>query len=211
MTFETVFSMDASSIKFGAGATREVGSDMKDLGARRVMVVTDPSLAGVRDRWPSPWRLCRKEGIDTVAVRPGADRAQRRVVQGSHRLRDRGQVRRLRGRRRRLDHGHGQGGQSLRHLSGGLPGLRQRPHRQGHARARAPEAAHRHPHHGRAPAARPPAWPSSTSPRCTPRPASPTGPCGPGWASSTPRTPAPCPRWRSPARPWTCSPTPSSR
>jgi hydroxyacid-oxoacid transhydrogenase len=45
MAFETVFSMDASSIKFGAGATREVGYDMKDLGARRVMVVTDPNLA----------------------------------------------------------------------------------------------------------------------------------------------------------------------
>jgi len=45
MALETVFSMDASSIKFGKGATREVGSDMRDLGARRVMVVTDPMLA----------------------------------------------------------------------------------------------------------------------------------------------------------------------
>ncbi len=45
MTFETVFTIDASSIKFGAGATREVGSDMRDLGARRVMVVTDSNLA----------------------------------------------------------------------------------------------------------------------------------------------------------------------
>ncbi len=45
MSLETVFSMDASSIKFGKGATREVGSDMKELGARRVMVVTDPLVA----------------------------------------------------------------------------------------------------------------------------------------------------------------------
>jgi hydroxyacid-oxoacid transhydrogenase len=45
MAYETVFTMDASSIKFGVGATREVGSDMKDLGATRVMVVTDPRLA----------------------------------------------------------------------------------------------------------------------------------------------------------------------
>ncbi|MBN1630068.1 MAG: iron-containing alcohol dehydrogenase, partial [Thermoleophilia bacterium] len=44
MSLETIFSMDASSIKFGRGATREVGPDMKDLGARRVMVVTDPNL-----------------------------------------------------------------------------------------------------------------------------------------------------------------------
>lgn len=37
--------MDTSSIKFGAGVTREVGADMAALGAKRVMVVTDPQLA----------------------------------------------------------------------------------------------------------------------------------------------------------------------
>jgi hydroxyacid-oxoacid transhydrogenase len=42
---ETRFTLDTSSIKFGPGATREVGHDMARLGARRVMVVTDPSLA----------------------------------------------------------------------------------------------------------------------------------------------------------------------
>jgi hydroxyacid-oxoacid transhydrogenase len=45
MPLETIFSIDGSSVKFGAGATREVGSDMKDLGAHRVMVLTDPRLA----------------------------------------------------------------------------------------------------------------------------------------------------------------------
>ena len=44
MSFETAFTMDTSSIKFGPGVTREVGFDMKKLGARRVMVVTDPNL-----------------------------------------------------------------------------------------------------------------------------------------------------------------------
>jgi hydroxyacid-oxoacid transhydrogenase len=39
MAAETVFSMDASSIKFGAGATREVGSDMKDLGGEGIDAV----------------------------------------------------------------------------------------------------------------------------------------------------------------------------
>jgi hydroxyacid-oxoacid transhydrogenase len=43
---ETAFSMDTSSIKFGPGVTREVGYEMKRLGARRVMVVTDPNLSG---------------------------------------------------------------------------------------------------------------------------------------------------------------------
>jgi hydroxyacid-oxoacid transhydrogenase len=45
MAFETAFTMDTSSIKFGPGVTREVGSDMRRLGARRVMVVTDATLA----------------------------------------------------------------------------------------------------------------------------------------------------------------------
>lgn len=65
MAFETVFTMDASSIKFGTGATREVGSDMKDLGARRVMVVTDPNLAASE---PVAIALAalKKEGIDTA-------------------------------------------------------------------------------------------------------------------------------------------------
>ncbi len=44
MSFETVFTIEAASIKFGSGATREVGYDMKALGAHRVMVVIDPHL-----------------------------------------------------------------------------------------------------------------------------------------------------------------------
>jgi len=44
MSFETAFTMDTSSIKYGFGVTREVGFDMKKLGANRVMVVTDPNL-----------------------------------------------------------------------------------------------------------------------------------------------------------------------
>lgn len=44
MSFETAFTMETSSIKYGFGVTREVGYDMKKLGASRVMVVTDPNL-----------------------------------------------------------------------------------------------------------------------------------------------------------------------
>ena len=44
MANETIFTMDTSSIKFGPGATREVGQDLQSLGAGRVMVVTDPRL-----------------------------------------------------------------------------------------------------------------------------------------------------------------------
>ena len=44
MKYETAFSMDTSSIKFGSGVTQEVGWDMQEQGASRVMVVTDPNL-----------------------------------------------------------------------------------------------------------------------------------------------------------------------
>ena len=44
-TRDTAFEMAASSIRFGAGVTREVGMDLADLGARMVMVVTDPQMA----------------------------------------------------------------------------------------------------------------------------------------------------------------------
>ncbi len=46
MPLETAFTMNSSAIKYGVGVTREVGYDMQALGARRVMVVTDPNLAG---------------------------------------------------------------------------------------------------------------------------------------------------------------------
>jgi hydroxyacid-oxoacid transhydrogenase len=65
MTFETVFTMDTSSIKFGSGATREVGFDMKQFGARRVMVVTDPNLAHLEPVAVTLAAL-RSEGIDAV-------------------------------------------------------------------------------------------------------------------------------------------------
>jgi hypothetical protein len=65
MTLETAFVMHTASIKYGVGATREVGPDMKALGARRVMVVTDPNL---KDSQPVQLALeaLRDEGIRTV-------------------------------------------------------------------------------------------------------------------------------------------------
>ncbi len=45
MANETTFLMDTSSVKFGPGSTKEVGYDMKSLGAHRVMVLVDPNLA----------------------------------------------------------------------------------------------------------------------------------------------------------------------
>ena len=45
MALETAFTIDTSSIKYGPGVTREVGYDMRRLGAQRVMVLTDAQLA----------------------------------------------------------------------------------------------------------------------------------------------------------------------
>ncbi|KAF2494714.1 putative Fe-containing alcohol dehydrogenase [Lophium mytilinum] len=41
---EYAFEMAASSIRFGAGCTKEVGMDFKNMGAKKVMVVTDSTV-----------------------------------------------------------------------------------------------------------------------------------------------------------------------
>jgi len=65
MANEAVFTMDASSIKYGPGATREVGADMRALGASRVMLVTDPGVAGLEPVAVARESL-RKASIDAV-------------------------------------------------------------------------------------------------------------------------------------------------
>lgn len=45
MDKEIGFEMAASNIRFGNGVTAEVGMDLKDLGVKKVMVVTDPNIA----------------------------------------------------------------------------------------------------------------------------------------------------------------------
>lgn len=45
MKFIPAFTLDTSGIKFGPGVTREAGQDMQQLGANRIMAVTDQNLA----------------------------------------------------------------------------------------------------------------------------------------------------------------------
>jgi alcohol dehydrogenase class IV len=49
---ETVFTYGAPLLKFGTGAADEIGYDLSQYGARRVLVVTDPGIAatGLADR-----------------------------------------------------------------------------------------------------------------------------------------------------------------
>jgi hydroxyacid-oxoacid transhydrogenase len=42
---ESVFTYGAPALKFGDGAADEIGYDLAQLGARRVLVITDPGVA----------------------------------------------------------------------------------------------------------------------------------------------------------------------
>jgi hydroxyacid-oxoacid transhydrogenase len=44
MQHDTAFQMAASNLRFGSGTTAEVGFDLRDLGARRALLVIDPAL-----------------------------------------------------------------------------------------------------------------------------------------------------------------------
>ena len=65
MQRDTAFTMDTSSIKYGPGVSREVGHDMSQWGVRRVLVVTDPYLAGGA-AVAGVLEGLRKAGIDAV-------------------------------------------------------------------------------------------------------------------------------------------------
>jgi hydroxyacid-oxoacid transhydrogenase len=47
MKKDIAFEMPGSSVRFGAGVTREVGADLADIGVGRALVVTDPGLVGL--------------------------------------------------------------------------------------------------------------------------------------------------------------------
>ncbi|ADB52047.1 hydroxyacid-oxoacid transhydrogenase [Conexibacter woesei] len=62
---ETVFTLEATPVKFGPGASGDAGWELKRLGVRRAMLVTDPGVAalGAPERVVA---LARAEGIDVV-------------------------------------------------------------------------------------------------------------------------------------------------
>ena len=62
---ETIFTMDATPVKFGSGASEEAGWELRRLGATRVMLVTDPGVAALGH--PERIRaLIEAEGIEVV-------------------------------------------------------------------------------------------------------------------------------------------------
>ena len=77
---ETVFTLEATPIKFGPGASADAGWELKRLGASRVMVVSDPGVirAGITERVVA---AIEAEGIeavvfDRVRVEPTAESLQ---------------------------------------------------------------------------------------------------------------------------------------
>ena len=63
MARDTIFQMTGSTIRFGDGATREVGTDFVDFGCRRVLAIIDPA---VRSQYPGEAALesLRSAGVD---------------------------------------------------------------------------------------------------------------------------------------------------
>ncbi len=62
---ETIFTMEATPVKYGAGASQDAGWELKRLGVKRAMLVTDPGVAalGHPERIKS---LIEAEGIEVV-------------------------------------------------------------------------------------------------------------------------------------------------
>jgi len=48
MDNEYAFEIAGAAVRFGAGVTREVGSDLADLGAKKVLVLSDPTVSRLR-------------------------------------------------------------------------------------------------------------------------------------------------------------------
>jgi hydroxyacid-oxoacid transhydrogenase len=71
---EYAFEMAASSIRFGPGCTKEVGMDLKNMGAKRVMVVTDGNVRKL-EAMKQTVEALEREGVqyevfDKVRVEP---------------------------------------------------------------------------------------------------------------------------------------------
>ena len=74
---ETVFTYGAPALKFGAGASDEIGFDLATYGARRVLVVTDPGVAATGHPQRIAEQIARPRHRGR-RLRPGPRRAHRR-------------------------------------------------------------------------------------------------------------------------------------
>jgi hydroxyacid-oxoacid transhydrogenase len=83
MTTETIFTYGAPSLKFGSGASDEIGFELSQYGVRRALVVTDPGVAATG----APQRIAEQMGrygieaavFDGVHVEPTDDSMRRAI------------------------------------------------------------------------------------------------------------------------------------
>lgn len=80
---DNAFEMATANLRYGAGVTREVGMDLKDAGAKRVLVVTDPCVADLPPMHTVREALEREkvdyDVFDRVRVEP-SDRSLRDAI-----------------------------------------------------------------------------------------------------------------------------------
>jgi hydroxyacid-oxoacid transhydrogenase len=77
---ETIFTLEATPLKFGPGASADAGWELKRLGASRVMVVSDPGIveAGITGRIVEAIEAAGIEAVvfDRARVEPTAESLQ---------------------------------------------------------------------------------------------------------------------------------------
>jgi hydroxyacid-oxoacid transhydrogenase len=76
---ETIFTLEATPLKFGAGSSADAGWELKRLGASRVMVISDPGIveAGITGRVVE---AIEAAGIEAVVFDRGGNRYHGRVA-----------------------------------------------------------------------------------------------------------------------------------
>ena len=83
---ETIFTLEATPIKFGPGAAADAGWELKRLGVKRALLVTDPGVAAIGHPERDP-REHRGRGHRGRRLRPRPRRADARLLPGGRRLR----------------------------------------------------------------------------------------------------------------------------
>lgn len=142
---ETVFTYASPALKFGPGASAEIGYDLALAGVRRVLLVTDPGVAAAgpaathgRAATASRWARWRVAGHRGGRLRQGTGRTHRRVDERGDRVRPRPDA--VPGDRRGgrwLGDRHSQGGQSAGHQRRRPDGLPERSRREAQAPTKA--------------------------------------------------------------------------
>ena len=71
LTEETIFTWGAPPLKFGAGASDEIGFEMSGYGVRRVLIVTDPGVSalGIPQRIADTLHVSTLEQLELAAER----------------------------------------------------------------------------------------------------------------------------------------------